>query len=73
MTLPLPPSCSAIHSASTAGMLSQSERDGVGAGLGHDLVEADDDDPGVAGLLIVGLSAESEAGVDEDGVGLLRG
>ena len=55
---------------STAGMRFQSEVERVGAGLGHHLVEADDDDAGVAGLLDRRVERRRRAGVDEDGVGL---
>ena len=73
MTLPLPPSCVAIHSAMHRRDAVPVGRDGQGAGLGHHLVEADDDDAGVAGLLDGRVERRVGTGIDEDRIGLLRG
>ena len=42
--------------------------DAVGAGLGDDAVEGDDDDAGVAGLLDRAVQRVGRGGVDDDGV-----
>ena len=42
--------------------------DAIGAGLGDDAVEGDDDDAGVAGLLDRAVQRVGRGGVDDDGV-----
>ena len=48
------------------------DHDAVGAGFGHDAVEGDDDDAGVAGLLDGAVERVGRAGVDDDRVIALK-